>query len=62
MRSAKWSDDVKRLANSIGSDAKTCVLIVPGAEHNEDSWRVRLPTALQFLFGSGSCQRPDQRQ
>jgi len=55
-------DDVKHLANSIGSNANTCVLIAPGAEHNEDAWRFRLPSALQFLLGSGSCQIPDQRQ
>jgi predicted alpha/beta superfamily hydrolase len=48
-------DDVKRFARTIEHQTRTCLLIVPGARHEEDAWRVRLPTALKFLLGSGSC-------
>jgi predicted alpha/beta superfamily hydrolase len=55
-------NDVKRLATSIGSQSNTCVLLVPGAEHNEEAWKLRLPSALQFLLGSKPCPLPDQHQ
>ena len=50
-------NDVKRLAGAIGSDSSICVFIVPGAEHGEDAWRSRLPTALRFLLRSGACPK-----
>ena len=50
-------NDVNRLAGAIGSDSSTCVFIVPGAEHGEEAWRSRLPTALRFLLGSGTCPK-----
>ena len=50
-------DDVKRLGSAM-SDSKACLFIVPGAVHNDDAWRARLPVALQFLLGSGSCPKP----
>ena len=49
-------DDVNRLKEAIGSNASTCLLIGPGAEHNEEAWRARLPNALRFLLGNDSCQ------
>ncbi|MGC2194807.1 MAG: alpha/beta hydrolase-fold protein [Terriglobales bacterium] len=48
-------DDVTRLVNSIRSFTTTCLLIVPGAQHNEDAWRSRLPAALEFLVGDAPC-------
>jgi predicted alpha/beta superfamily hydrolase len=50
-------DDVYRLAALIGHNSDTCVVIVPGAEHDEDAWRSRLPAALGFLLGSDACPK-----
>jgi predicted alpha/beta superfamily hydrolase len=50
-------DDVNRLAGAIGHNSDTCVFIVPGAEHDEDAWRSRLPAALGFLLGSDACPK-----
>jgi predicted alpha/beta superfamily hydrolase len=50
-------DDVKRLAGAIGHVSTTCVFIAPGAEHGEDAWRARLPTALRFLVGADACPK-----
>lgn len=50
-RTREMVDDVYRLAGLIGHNSDTCVVIVPGAEHDEDAWRSRLPAALGFLFG-----------
>lgn len=48
-------DDVKRLEKSLHTGTKTCLMIVPGAEHDEDAWRARLPVALEFLLGNSDC-------
>ena len=48
-------DDVNRLAKAVGQNSNTCLFIVPGAEHNEEAWQARLPAALQFLMGPGTC-------
>jgi len=50
-------DDVNRLAGAIGDNSDTCVVIVPGAKHDEDAWRSRLPAALGFLLGSDACPK-----
>jgi enterochelin esterase-like enzyme len=48
-------DDVTRLVKSLQTRTSTCLVIAPGAAHNEDAWRARLPAALEFLLGNGSC-------
>jgi predicted alpha/beta superfamily hydrolase len=53
-------EDVKRFARTVQHQTKSCVLIVPGAHHEEDAWRVRLPTALKFLLANGSCKIEQQ--
>ena len=45
----------QRLEKSLHTATKTCLTIVPGAEHNEEAWRARLPAALEFLLGNGGC-------
>jgi enterochelin esterase-like enzyme len=50
-------DDVKRLNKSLHTGTKTCLTIIPGAVHDEDAWRLRLPVALEFLLGNGDCAR-----
>jgi len=52
-------DDVERLAKSLRGGSKTCVTVVPGADHSEDAWRARLPGALEFLLGKGTCSETD---
>jgi len=51
-------DDATRFVNSIGSSTTTCLVVVLGAQHNEDAWRQRLPAALEFLPGGRSCPQP----
>jgi enterochelin esterase-like enzyme len=51
-------DDVNRLASAIHNKSNVCKVIVPGAEHSEDAWRLRLPSALKFLLGNHSCSAP----
>jgi predicted alpha/beta superfamily hydrolase len=48
-------NDVKRLKNTIEGRTATCLLIVPGAQHNEGAWRARLPIALKFLLADRPC-------
>ena len=52
-------DDVKRLNKSLHTGTKTCLTIIPGAVHDEDAWRLRLPGALEFLLGNGDCGERD---
>jgi enterochelin esterase-like enzyme len=47
--------DVRRFTRSLGTRVKSCTTIVPGAEHDEAAWRARLPSALEFLLGTGLC-------
>jgi predicted alpha/beta superfamily hydrolase len=47
--------DVKTLKSTIEDRTATCLLIVPGAQHNEDAWRARLPVALKFLVADQPC-------
>jgi predicted alpha/beta superfamily hydrolase len=53
-------DDVKRFSKMIEHQTKSCLLIVEGAHHEEEAWRARLPDALRFLLGSGSCKLSKQ--
>jgi enterochelin esterase-like enzyme len=48
--------DVNHLKDIIGTWTPVCMVVVPGAEHNEDAWRTRLPAALRFLLGNQTCQ------
>lgn len=48
-------NDVNRLTRAIQNRSDSCTLIVPGAQHNEDAWRSRLPGALEFLLGGSPC-------
>lgn len=50
-------DDVNRLIASAKGHTTVCSIIVPGAQHDEDAWRSRLPNALRFLLGNHSCPR-----
>ena len=50
-------DDVSRLAISLHNRTTVCLVIIPGAEHGEDAWRHRLPTALEFLLGKERCPK-----
>jgi enterochelin esterase-like enzyme len=54
-------EDVTRFTKSLQSRTMTCLVVVPGAEHNEDAWRSRLPGALEFLLGSGTCPKNDAK-
>lgn len=50
--------DSRTFANLLAHHAsrtRTCLRAVPGAEHNEDAWRARLPAALAFVLGTGAC-------
>jgi enterochelin esterase-like enzyme len=47
--------DVRRFTRSLGTRVQSCTTIVTGAEHDETAWRARLPSALEFLLGNGSC-------
>jgi predicted alpha/beta superfamily hydrolase len=49
-------DDVNRLKDLIASRTSFCLVIIPGAEHDEEAWRDRLPVALRFLLGNAPCQ------
>ena len=49
-------NDVNRLKDMLRSWTSVCLIVVPGAEHNEDAWRERLPAALRFLLGGEPCQ------
>lgn len=51
-------NDVNRLTRAIQSHTASCTFIVPGAQHNEDAWRNRLPGALEFLLGNRPCPVP----
>jgi len=48
-------DDVHRLMHAIEGRTTACLVIAPGAQHNEDAWRARLPFALGFLLGGKKC-------
>jgi len=48
-------NDVKKLKSTIEGHTATCLLIVPGAQHNEEAWRDRLPVALEFLLADRRC-------
>jgi predicted alpha/beta superfamily hydrolase len=48
-------NDVERLGHAIEGRTATCLLIVRGAQHNEDAWRARLPMALEFLLANQPC-------
>ncbi len=48
--------DVNRLKDALQTRTSVCLVVVPGAEHNEDAWRARLPGALQFLLSKEPCQ------
>jgi predicted alpha/beta superfamily hydrolase len=48
-------NDVNRLTRAIQDHTASCTVIVPGARHNEDAWRARLPAALEFLLGNHAC-------
>jgi imidazolonepropionase-like amidohydrolase/predicted alpha/beta superfamily hydrolase len=48
--------DVNRLTTLLKNRTSVCLLIVPGAEHNENAWHARLPSALRFLLGNEPCQ------
>jgi predicted alpha/beta superfamily hydrolase len=48
--------DVNRLKSALQSWTSVCLVVVPGAAHNEGAWRVRLPVALRFLLGNETCQ------
>ncbi len=50
--------DVERLVKALPAETKSCLMVVEGAEHNEDAWRARLPAALNFLLGDGACAKP----
>jgi predicted alpha/beta superfamily hydrolase len=50
--------DVERLVKALPAETKSCLMVVQGAEHNEDAWRARLPAALNFLLGDGACAKP----
>lgn len=50
--------DVRRLVKAIPPTVRSCLTIVPGAAHNEDAWRARLPRALEFLLGDRACHQP----
>jgi predicted alpha/beta superfamily hydrolase len=49
-------NDVNRLKDMLRSWTSVCLIVVPGAEHNEGAWRERLPAALRFLLGGEPCQ------
>jgi predicted alpha/beta superfamily hydrolase len=48
-------DDVHRLKRAVEDRTAVCLVIAPGAQHNEDAWRARLPFALRFLLGGEKC-------
>jgi imidazolonepropionase-like amidohydrolase/predicted alpha/beta superfamily hydrolase len=48
--------DVNRLKDIVQTRASVCLIVVRGAEHNEDAWRARLPAALRFLLAGEPCQ------
>jgi hypothetical protein len=48
-------DDVNRLIHAVEHRTTACLVIAPGAQHNEDAWRARLPFALRFLLGGEKC-------
>ncbi|HEY8716749.1 MAG TPA: alpha/beta hydrolase-fold protein [Candidatus Acidoferrum sp.] len=50
-------DDVTRLYKIIEHQTQSCLLIAPGAHHEEEAWRARLPYALDVLLGNASCYR-----
>ncbi|MBZ5657748.1 MAG: hypothetical protein LAO56_20990 [Acidobacteriia bacterium] len=54
-------DDVTRLAKSLQNRTTTCLVVVQGAEHGEDAWRMRLPAALEFLLGDEPCTKATAR-
>lgn len=48
--------DAQALVNIIKkSGAQTCFVVVPGAQHSEGAWRMRLPDALKFFLGNAEC-------
>ena len=48
-------NDVNRLKEMLQSWTVVCLVVVPGAEHNEGAWRARLPSALRFLLPNQPC-------
>jgi predicted alpha/beta superfamily hydrolase len=51
-------DDVTQFVNSMTRETAKCLVLIPGAEHGEGAWHARLPTALEFLLGKGTCPKP----
>jgi predicted alpha/beta superfamily hydrolase len=49
-------NDVNRLESLLKSKTSVCLVVVPGAEHNEEAWHTRLPAALRFLLGNELCK------
>jgi enterochelin esterase-like enzyme len=48
--------DVNRLKDALPTSTSVCLVVVPGAKHNEGAWRARLPGALQYLLGNQPCR------